>query len=124
MASEENKSLMTALVKEPAIAIVETFKILKGFISLIVFYLIVMEFTLLIFGYSFNFKLLSKEQFGCRKKVKSCLNTYIYYGVNDGKDCGSHCMDSLLFTLEGFHENNYFTQKLDEFYEGKIFSKL
>lgn len=120
----ENKSLVKSLVKEPLIAIVETFKILKGFISLIVFYLIVMQLTLLVFGYSFNFKLLSKDQFECRRNVKKCLNTYIYYGINDQKDCGSHCMDSLFFTLEDFHKNNYFTQKLDEFYEGKIFSNL
>lgn len=114
MASAGGKKLFNALVKEPLIAVLDTFKLLKGWISLIIFYLIVMEMTLLICGYSFNFELLSKNQFQCRRKVKNCLNTYIYYGINDGKGCGSECMDSLIVTLEGYHKNNFFTRLVDK----------
>lgn len=114
MASAEDKKLSHILFKEPFLAALKALKLLKGFFLLIIFYLIIMEMTLLICGYSFNFNLLSKEQFKCRREVKNCLNTYIYYGVNDGKGCGSECMDSLMVTLEGYHENNFFTRLIDK----------
>lgn len=101
------------------LVIISTFRFFQPWLNLVLFYLIIMEMTLLIFGYSFNFSLLSQEQFTCRKKVDQCLHSYIYYGINDEKKCTSDCLDALIITLEDYHKYNFFTRLIDRFIDEK-----
>lgn len=97
--------------------------IAKKWIMLLVYYGIIFELTLLIFGFTINLEIFSKEQSQCRKYIRECNLDYIYFG-NNAQRCNPSCAKSPISTIKGIHEHNLFADMIENYVDGHPLTQI
>lgn len=93
-------------------------KTLQKLFGMVLFYLVVMELSLLICGFSFNFRIFSFEQQNCRKMLRQCSDEYAYFGKLAAA-CSPDCLENPIISLKGVSEHNPITNAIDNYIAGR-----
>lgn len=95
----------------------------KKWVWLLIFYGTVFELTLLIFGFTINFEVFSKEQSQCRKMIRECNRDYLYFGAN-ARRCDPGCAKNPVSTIKGIHEHNLFADMIDNYISSRPLTEI